>query len=44
MEIVWIDTKSHKVRIEILMTGTKIAACHQKMVDCDNLTVCSKLD
>ena len=25
------------------MTGTKIAACHQIMVDCDDLAVCSKL-
>ena len=33
MEIVLIDTKSLKVRIEILMTGTRIAACHQKMAD-----------
>ena len=38
-----IDTKNPKVRIEILMTGTKIAACHQKMADCDDLAVCSKL-
>ena len=30
MEIVLIDTKNPKVRIEILMTGTKLAACHQK--------------
>ena len=29
MEIVLIDTKSPKLRIEILMTGTKIKACHQ---------------
>ena len=42
MEIVLIDTKNPKVRIEIVITGTKIAACHQKMADCD-LTVCSKL-
>ena len=27
-EIVLIDTKSPKVRIEILVTGTKIEACH----------------
>ena len=44
MEIVIIDTKNPKVRIEILITGTKIAACHQKMADCDNLAVRSKLD
>ena len=25
------------------MTGTKLAACHQKMADCDDLAVCSKL-
>ena len=43
MEIVLIDTKNPKVRMEILMTGTKIAACHQKMTDCDDLAVCSKL-
>ena len=43
MEIVLIDTKNPKVRTEILMTGTKIAACHQKMADCDDLGVCSKL-
>ena len=30
MELVLIDTKSPKVRIEILITGTKIKACHQK--------------
>ena len=30
MEIVLNDTKSPKVRIEILMTGTEIAACHRK--------------
>ena len=30
MELVLIDTKYPKVRIEILMTGTKIAAGHQK--------------
>ena len=29
MEIVLIDTKNPKVRIKILMTGTKLAACHQ---------------
>ena len=27
-EIVLIDTKNTKVRIEILVTGTKIEACH----------------
>ena len=43
MEIVLIDTKNPKVQIKILMTGTKIAACHQKMADCDDLAVCSKL-
>ena len=43
MRIVLIDTKNPKVRIEILMTGTKIAACHQKIGDCDDLAVCSKL-
>ena len=25
------------------MTGTKSAACHQTMADCDDLAVCSKL-
>ena len=25
------------------MTGTKSAACHQKMAGCDDLAVCSKL-
>ena len=30
MEIVLIDTKNLKVRVETLMTGTKFAACHQK--------------
>ena len=44
MEIVLIDTKNLKVPIEILITGIKIAACHQKMADCDDLAVCSKLD
>ena len=43
MELVLIDTKSPKVRIEMLMTGTKIAACHQIMADCDDLAVYSKL-
>ena len=43
METVLIDTKNPKVRIEIIMTGTKIATCHQKMADCDDLAVCSKL-
>ena len=43
MDIVLIDTKSPKVRIEILMTGTRIAACHQIMADCHDLAVCSKL-
>ena len=43
MEIVSIDTKSPKVRIETLMTGAKIAECHQIMADCDDLAVCSKL-
>ena len=43
MEIVLIDTKNPKVRIEIVITGTKIAACHQIMTDCDDLAVCSKL-
>ena len=28
-----IDTKNSKVRIEILMTGTKIEACHQIVAD-----------
>ena len=46
MKIVLIDTKSPKVEIpkEILMTGTKIAACHHIMADCDDLAVCSKLE
>ena len=44
MESVLIDTKSPKVEIEILMTGNKIAACHQIMADCDDLAVCSKID
>ena len=26
------------------MTGTKIKACHQKMADCDDLAVCSKVE
>ena len=43
MEIVLIDTKNPKLRIEILMTGTKTAACHQIIADCDDLAVCSKL-
>ena len=43
MEIVLIDTKNPRVRIEILITGIKIAACHQMMADCDDLAVCSKL-
>ena len=41
MEIISIDTKNPKVRIEILMTGTKSAACHQIMADCDDLAVYS---
>ena len=44
MEIVLTDTKSPQVRIEILITGTKIDACHQMMADCDDLAFCSKLD
>ena len=43
MELVLIDTKSPKVRIEIPMTGTKIKACHHLMAECDDLAVCSKL-
>ena len=43
MEIVLIDTKNPNVRKEIVITGTKFAACHQKMADCDDLAVCSKL-
>ena len=37
------EIENPKVRIEILMTGTKFAACHPKMAHCDDLTVCSKL-
>ena len=43
MKIISIETKNPNVRIEILMTCTKIAACHQMMADCDDLAVCSKL-
>ena len=43
MELVLIDKKYPKVQIEILMTGTKNAACHQIMADCDDPAVCSKL-
>ena len=43
MEVVLIDTKTPKVRIEKLTTGTEIKACHQIMADCDDLAVCSKL-
>ena len=43
MELNLIGTKSPKVRIEILMTVTKIEACHQIVADSDNLAVCSKL-
>ena len=43
MEFVLIDTKSPKVRTEILMTCAKIKAYHQIMADCDDLAVCSKL-
>ena len=43
MEIVLIDTNEPILRIEILMTGTKLAACHQIMADWDDLAVCSKL-
>ena len=43
MEANLIDTKNPKERITILMTGTKIAACHQKTADCDDRAVCSKL-
>ena len=42
MDIVLIDTKNPKVRIKILMTGTKNAASHQKVADCDDLGVRSK--
>ena len=44
MGIVLNDTKNPEVRIEILMNGTKLAACHQRTADCDDLAVCSKLD
>ena len=37
------EIENPKVRIEILMTGTKFAACHPKMAHCDDPTVCSKL-
>ena len=43
MEIVLSDKKNPNVRIEILMTGTKTAASHEKMADCDDLSVSSKL-
>ena len=43
MDIVSNDTKNPKVQTEILTTGTKLAAGHQKMAYCDNLAVCSKL-
>ena len=43
MEFVLIDTKNPRVRVEILMTGVKIAACYQIMADCDDLVICSKL-
>ena len=43
MELVSIDTKGPKVRIEILMTGTKNKACHQIKADCNDLAVCRKL-
>ena len=39
MELVLIDTKSPKVGIETLMTGTKIEACHQKRADCSKLVL-----
>ena len=42
-EIVLIDTKNPKVRIEILVTGTKIEACHLKVADFDDLVVSPKL-
>ena len=29
--------EDYHIRIEILMTGTKIKACHQIMADCDDL-------
>ena len=41
MDIVLVDMKNPNVRIEILMTGTKIAACRQIMADCDDLAVSS---
>ena len=44
MEVILIDTKSPRVEIEILMTGIKTPACNQKMADCDDRAVCSKLD
>ena len=37
------DTKNPKVRIEILVTGTKIEACHLKVADFDDLVVSPKL-
>ena len=45
MELVLIDTKSLKVRIEMLMTGTKIKACHQIMADFERVRIgkCSLL-
>ena len=43
MVIVLIDAKNPKVRIEILMTGTKSEAGNQIMADCHDLAVCSKL-
>ena len=39
MDIVLIDTKNPKVRIEILITGTKVAACHQIMADCYDMSL-----
>ena len=37
------DTDNLKVRLEIFMTGTKVAVCHQITADCDDLATCSKL-
>ena len=43
MKIVLNDTNKLNVQLEIIMTGTKIAAFHQITADCDDLAACSKL-
>ena len=43
MKIVLNETNNLKVRLEIFMTGTEIAAFHRITADCDDLAACPKL-